>query len=188
MAIVFDVLSPQLDKLVCTLTGRDFGSGVRTTTLCLSGVSRALCGIVAGGSKAAVSMHFASDSIIGSGDIGDLNAKDSSKETVLELVGLLVRTRVVFRRRNEITGCLVWIRDLAIRKHSSDNSHTPRIPALSTSGRQLRRRAGAHHEDPEQAACMHSLVQFQGIGAWFVRSSDPFAAPRSVTEIGGMNR
>lgn len=93
MAIVLDVLSPQLDKLAHTFTGRDFGSGIRIAALCLSGCSRALCGIVAGGSKAAVTMHFASDSAIGSGDIGDLNAKDSSKETVLALVGLLVRTR-----------------------------------------------------------------------------------------------
>jgi hypothetical protein len=103
MAIVLDVLSPQLDRFVHTFTGRDFGSGIRIAALCLSGSSRAVCGIVAGGSKAAVTMHFASDSVIGSGDIGDLNAKDSSKETVLALVGLLVRTRVMFRGRHEIT-------------------------------------------------------------------------------------
>jgi len=102
MAIVLDVLSPQLDRLVHAFTGRDFGSGIRITALCLSGSFRALCGIVAGGSKAAVTMHFASDSLIGAGDIGDLNAKDSSKETVLALVGLLVRTRVIFRGRNGI--------------------------------------------------------------------------------------
>ncbi|KAF9653734.1 DUF647-domain-containing protein [Thelephora ganbajun] len=90
MAIVLDVLSPQLDKFVHAFTGRDFGSGIRVTALCLSGSFRALCGIVAGGSKAAVTMHFASDSVIGSGDIGDLNAKDSSKETVLALLGLLL--------------------------------------------------------------------------------------------------
>lgn len=104
MAIILDVLSPQLDKFVHAFTGRDFGSGIRITALCFSGSFRALCGIVAGGSKTAVTMHFASDSVIGSGDIGDLNAKDGSKETVLSLVGLLVRIRVVFRGLNEITG------------------------------------------------------------------------------------
>ena len=103
LAIVLDVLSPQLDKLVHACTGRDFGSGIRITALCLSGSFRALCGIVAGGSKAAVAMHFSSDSVIGSGDIGDLNAKDSSKETVLALVGLLVCTRVLSCKRNEMT-------------------------------------------------------------------------------------
>lgn len=102
LAIVLDVMSPQLDKLVYILTGRDLGSGIRITALCLSGSFRALCGIVAGGSKAAVTMHFASDSIIGSGDIGDLNAKDGSKETVLALVGLLVRTRRAFHEQKEI--------------------------------------------------------------------------------------
>ncbi len=35
-------------------------------------------------------MHFASP-LNGKGDIGDLNAKDSSKETVLALFGMLVR-------------------------------------------------------------------------------------------------
>jgi hypothetical protein len=50
-----------------------------------------LCGIVAGGSKAAISLHFASPSK-GKGDIGDLNAKDASKETVLALIGMLVRS------------------------------------------------------------------------------------------------
>jgi hypothetical protein len=96
-------MSPQLDRLVYMLTGRDLGSGIRITALCLSGSFRALCGLVAGGSKAAVTMHFASDSIIGSGDIGDLNAKDGSKETVLALVGLLVRTRRMLHEQNEIT-------------------------------------------------------------------------------------
>lgn len=52
---------------------------------------------MAGGSKAAVTMHFASDSVVGSGDIGDLNAKDGSKETVLGLVGLLVRIILEWR-------------------------------------------------------------------------------------------
>jgi hypothetical protein len=97
-------MSPQLDKLAYMLTGRDLGSGIRITALCLSGSSRALCGIVAGGSKAAVTMHFASDSVIGSGDIGDLNAKDGSKETVLALMGLLVRSRRGLSRvRNGLT-------------------------------------------------------------------------------------
>lgn len=35
-------------------------------------------------------MHFATP-LEGTGDVGDLNAKDSSKETVLALLGMLVR-------------------------------------------------------------------------------------------------
>lgn len=176
MAIVLDVMSPQLDKLVHALTGRDFGSGIRIMALCLSGSFRALCGIVAGGSKAAVTMHFASDSIIGSGDIGDLNAKDTSKETVLGLVGLLVRIRVASHEQNEITKLSAWIRDLTIHQHKSGDPHTPCILARGAPWRKFYRREGPCYEDPEQAACMHSLVEFQGVGAWFVRSSDPFPA------------
>ncbi len=54
--------------------------------LCTSGALRALCGVAAGGAKAALSVHFAK-----SGNIGDLNAKDSSQETVIGLLGMLVR-------------------------------------------------------------------------------------------------
>ena len=69
---------------------------MRVASLCLSGAFRALCGVVAGGSKTALTVHFASSGRI-PGDIGDLNAKDASKETVLALLGMLVsfyRSRV----------------------------------------------------------------------------------------------
>lgn len=63
----------------------------RGIALCISGGLRALCGVVAGGSKAALTMHFAqpADASV-TGDIGDLSAKDGSKETVLALLGMLV--------------------------------------------------------------------------------------------------
>ena len=64
----------------------------RAVALCMSGGLRALCGAAAGGSKAALTMHFAQpDNGLGSGDVGDLSAKDGSKETVLALFGMLVR-------------------------------------------------------------------------------------------------
>jgi hypothetical protein len=63
--------------------------GLRVGALCLSASFSALCGIAAGGSKAAITLHFATP-IDGTGDVGDLNAKDSSKETVLSLLGMLV--------------------------------------------------------------------------------------------------
>lgn len=65
------------------------GSSLRIASLCLSGAFRALCGVVAGGSKTALTVHFATSGRI-PGDIGDLNAKDASKETVLALLGMLV--------------------------------------------------------------------------------------------------
>ncbi|EIN09022.1 DUF647-domain-containing protein [Punctularia strigosozonata HHB-11173 SS5] len=62
-------------------------AGARVLALCSSGCLRALCGVCAGGSKAALAVHFAS-----AGDLGDLNAKDGSRETVIGLVGLLSGT------------------------------------------------------------------------------------------------
>jgi len=94
-AIILDVVSPHLDDFVALFTSYRFGSGLRITALCLSGSLRALCGVVAGGSKAALSLHFAISSANGSGDIGDLNAKDGSKETVLALLGLLCGTALL---------------------------------------------------------------------------------------------
>jgi len=70
--------------------------GLRVGALCLSASFKALCGLVAGGSKAAITLHFATP-LNGSGDVGDLNAKDSSKETVLSLVGVLLGTLIVPR-------------------------------------------------------------------------------------------
>lgn len=66
-------------------------SSLRGIALCFSGVCRALCGVVAGGSKAALTLHFAQpDNGAATGDVGDISAKDGSKETVLALFGMLV--------------------------------------------------------------------------------------------------
>jgi len=67
---------------------------LRVGSLCLSAVFRSLCGISAGGSKAAITMHFATP-VNGKGDVGDLNAKDASKETVLALFGMLLGAIIV---------------------------------------------------------------------------------------------
>ena len=93
-ALVTDTLSPYFatvalsPKYPYVVPATD--SPLRIVALCLSGASRALCGAVAGGSKAALSVHFASAGER-PGDVGDLSAKDGSKETVLALLGMLVR-------------------------------------------------------------------------------------------------
>jgi len=81
-AVILDTLSPRFDTL--------FFPGLRVAALCLSASFRSLCAISAGGSKASISLHFATP-LKGTGDVGDLNAKDASKETVLALLGMLVR-------------------------------------------------------------------------------------------------
>jgi len=89
-AVIIDVLSPVLGALF---------PWARVVGLCTSAVLRALCGIVAGGSKTAISLHFSTPST-GLGDLGDLNAKDSSKETVLALAGMLV-SNLLYSASNE---------------------------------------------------------------------------------------
>ncbi|KAJ7742156.1 vitamin B6 photo-protection and homoeostasis-domain-containing protein [Mycena maculata] len=90
-AIVLDTLSPLfISSALLPLRL----PGLRVAALCLSGALRALCGIAAGGSKAALTVHFATPTA-GAGDIGDLNAKDSSKETVLALLGMLAGSLIV---------------------------------------------------------------------------------------------
>ncbi|KAJ7512320.1 vitamin B6 photo-protection and homoeostasis-domain-containing protein [Mycena galericulata] len=89
-AIVLDTLSP----LFISSAIRIQLPGVRIAALCLSGAMRALCAIAAGGSRAALTVHFATPTT-GAGDIGDLNAKDSSKETVLALLGMLAGSLIV---------------------------------------------------------------------------------------------
>ncbi|KAL1744150.1 vitamin B6 photo-protection and homoeostasis-domain-containing protein [Schizophyllum fasciatum] len=69
---------------------------LRVSALCLAGASRAICGTICGGAKAALTLHFATP-LTGTGDIGDVNAKDASKETLLALMGMLVGSFVVHR-------------------------------------------------------------------------------------------
>ncbi|KAF8880459.1 vitamin B6 photo-protection and homoeostasis-domain-containing protein [Gymnopilus junonius] len=83
-SVVIDTLSPILIPFPV----------LRIGALCVSAVFKALCGISAGGSKAAITLHFATP-LSGKGDVGDLNAKDASKETVLALFGMLLGTLIV---------------------------------------------------------------------------------------------
>ena len=80
--MILDTLSPLLNTF-------KFIPGLRVGALCLSAAFRSLCGLSAGGAKAAIAVHLATP-VNGKGDVGDLNAKDTSKETVLSLLGMLV--------------------------------------------------------------------------------------------------
>ncbi|KIM36697.1 hypothetical protein M413DRAFT_77955, partial [Hebeloma cylindrosporum] len=85
-AVILDTISPLFISFSLP--------SLRVGSLCLSAVFKSICAISAGGSKAAITLHFASP-INGKGDVGDLNAKDASKETVLALVGMLIGTLIV---------------------------------------------------------------------------------------------
>ena len=67
-----------------------FGSWGKVLALCTGEALRAICGVAAGASKAALSLHFAKQD-----NLSELNAKEASQETAVGLVGLLVGTVVV---------------------------------------------------------------------------------------------
>ncbi|KAG7446676.1 DUF647-domain-containing protein [Guyanagaster necrorhizus] len=90
-AIVLETLTP-----VFVAASKHGLPSLRVPTLCLSASLRSLCGVAAGGSKAAIGLHFATP-VNGKGDLGDLSAKDASKETVLALLGMLIGTLIVPR-------------------------------------------------------------------------------------------
>ncbi|GAB7348068.1 hypothetical protein MBLNU459_g6100t2 [Dothideomycetes sp. NU459] len=78
IAMVLDCLSPAFPK------------PLRVIVLSGSSILRALCGVAAGSSKASLSAHFARW-----GNLGELNAKDSSQETIISLLGMLAGSLVV---------------------------------------------------------------------------------------------
>ena len=77
-AMILDCLSPAFPK------------PARVIVLSFSSCLRALCGVCAGSAKASLSAHFAKK-----GNLGELNAKDSSQETVISLLGMLAGSVVV---------------------------------------------------------------------------------------------
>ncbi|KAJ5477194.1 hypothetical protein N7539_007338 [Penicillium diatomitis] len=86
LAMVLDCLSPMVPAGFMRVT---------------AGVLRALCGVAGGSSKASLSAHFARW-----GNLAELNAKDSSQETVISLIGMLVGSVVV----SHVTGFTsTWI-------------------------------------------------------------------------------
>ncbi|KAK7425161.1 hypothetical protein QQX98_000075 [Neonectria punicea] len=67
-----------------------FGPYGKIVALTVGEALRALCGVSAGASKAALSVHFAKHD-----NLAELNAKEASQETAVGLVGLLVGTLLV---------------------------------------------------------------------------------------------
>ncbi|KAH8118921.1 DUF647-domain-containing protein [Phellopilus nigrolimitatus] len=106
-AFILDFLSPVLPV------------HLRVAALCLGGALRAVCGVCGGSAKAALSVHFAR-----AGNVGELNAKDTSQETVIGLLGMLcgsyIMPHVVSRSATWIALLLLlsvhlWTNYLAVR-------------------------------------------------------------------------
>lgn len=81
-ATVFDCISPMFPG------SRNF----KVALLCMSGLLRSICGVMAGGSRAALTQHFTDPH---KGSIADVNAKDQSQETVITLMGMLTGSVIV---------------------------------------------------------------------------------------------
>ncbi|KAG2340304.1 hypothetical protein BDR05DRAFT_551260 [Suillus weaverae] len=95
-SIVLDTISPYFTTISLSTASPYIPSGstLQIVALCMSGAMRSLCGLVAGGSKAALTDHFASP-MNSKGDVGELNAKSASRSTVVALTGVLLGTLMV---------------------------------------------------------------------------------------------
>lgn len=117
IAFILDCLSPVFPK------------PIRVVVLSFSSVLRALCGVAAGSAKASLSAHFARW-----GNLGELNAKDSSQETVISLMGMLVGSLVVSWVTTPVATWTVLILLLSI--HLETNRRAVRAVSMRTLNRQ----------------------------------------------------
>ncbi|KAI5784704.1 vitamin B6 photo-protection and homoeostasis-domain-containing protein [Geopyxis carbonaria] len=152
-AMVLDCLSPAFPRMV------------RVSLLCLSGSLRALCGVAGGASKASLSVHFAK-----MGNVGELNAKDSSQETVISLLGMLAGSVVVSRITSPSTTWFSLIFLLGV--HLATNYKAVRCVALRTLNRQRTcilfswfQKTGTILS-PKQVACRERVLEKDGVLRW----------------------
>lgn len=103
-AFVLDLLAPVMAANTNLPSALSFlPLSPRALVLCTSSMLRAICGVAGGSSKAVLSAHFARNN---PESVGDLNAKDGSQETVINLVGMWVGGFVVSRvEGNAATWC-----------------------------------------------------------------------------------
>ncbi|KAF2840757.1 DUF647-domain-containing protein, partial [Patellaria atrata CBS 101060] len=116
-AMILDCLSPAFPKYA------------RVVVLSFSSALRALCAVAAGSSKATLSAHFALR-----GNLGELNAKDSSQETVISLLGMLVGSLVVSRITTKTTTWLTLL--ILLTTHLAMNYAAVRAVSMRSLNRQ----------------------------------------------------
>ncbi|PGH04096.1 hypothetical protein AJ79_07196 [Helicocarpus griseus UAMH5409] len=157
-AMIFDCLSPVFPK------------HLRVVVLSLSSVLRALCGVAAGSSKASLSSHFAKW-----GNLGELNAKDSSQETIISLLGMLCGSLVVSQISSPFTTWLTLLSLLLI--HISTNYAAVRAVNMTTLNRQRANIVFStiFEEDrvltPSQASKYERIFERDGVLRWRASST-----------------
>ncbi|KAL8909565.1 MAG: hypothetical protein Q9171_004974 [Xanthocarpia ochracea] len=162
-AMLLDCLSPALPQ------------GPRVVLLSSSSMLRALCGVAAGSSKASLSAHFAKW-----GNLGELNAKDSSQETVISLLGMLAGSVVISYVSSPMTTwtCLI----LLLSIHLAMNRAAVRAVSMHSLNRQRANLVISTYLDqdrimnPKEVSIQERIFEWNGVLRW--RSSSPFAAAR----------
>ncbi|KAL9002693.1 MAG: hypothetical protein Q9188_004389 [Gyalolechia gomerana] len=179
-AMLLDCLSPALPR------------GPRVLLLSSSSVLRALCGVAAGSSKASLSAHFARW-----GNLGELNAvsqhtkvkypsglksakKDSSQETVISLLGMLVGSVVVsYVSSPAMTWtCLI----LLLSVHLGMNRAAVRAVSMHSLNRQRANIVFSTYLDqdkvltPKEVSLQERIFEWDGVLRW--RGSSPLAKGR----------
>ncbi|KAJ5514802.1 hypothetical protein N7463_004354 [Penicillium fimorum] len=118
VAMILDCLSPGVPA-----------GPPRVVVLSTAGVLRALCGVAGGSSKASLSAHFAKW-----GNLAELNAKDSSQETVISLFGMLVGSVVISHITSFTTTWFILL--LLLSLHLSMNYAAVRAVQMTSLNRQ----------------------------------------------------
>ncbi|QRD81975.1 vitamin B6 photo-protection and homoeostasis-domain-containing protein [Aspergillus flavus] len=155
-AMILDCLSPMIPA--------GFG---RVTVLSTAGVLRALCGVAGGSSKASLSAHFSRW-----GNLAEVNAKDSSQETIISLIGMLVGSFVVSRVTSYTATWISLV--MLLTMHLSLNYAAVRSVQMTSLNRQ---RANIHSKatqsqkqwqipTPAQVSKQEKIFETDGILRW----------------------
>ncbi|KAI5359758.1 putative Root UVB sensitive family [Septoria linicola] len=143
-----------------------FPKPTRVVILSFSSILRSLCGVAAGSAKASLSAHFAKQ-----GNLGELNAKDSSQETVISLAGMLFGSWVITWVKTPFATWTALILLLSI--HLETNRRAVRAVKMHTLNRQratlvyhhLRK---GHVPTPAEVASQERIFERDGV----LRSKD----------------
>lgn len=149
IGFVLDCLSPAFPK------------PIRVIILSFSSVLRALCGVAAGSAKASLSAHFARWD-----NLGELNAKDSSQETVISLLGMLAGSFVVSWVTTPIATWTTLAALLSI--HLETNRRAVRAVSMRTLNRQratlvYHHLRVAHVPTPKDIAAEERIFESSGV-------------------------
>ena len=158
IAMILDCCSPMLPQ------------AFRVPFFCASSAFRAMCGVAGGSSKAILSSHFAQ-----ADNIGELNAKDSSQETVISLLGMWAGGFVVSNVTSNFA-TWAWLLTL-LAVHLSTNYAAVRSVTMRTLNRQRANivfsalMADEKVLTPEEAAKQESIFENDGVLRWQGRRS-----------------